>query len=140
MANLFFIPAKNSLSLLYARAQHIFSIKSLMVFIPLYFVLVLWTAGLPVAAGLFIPMMLLGGSLGRLFGESFQLLAPKISWFPVDPSIYALVGSAAMMSGSSRLTISVCVIIMELTQSNIVHNYFFFFYLIFTLFFFGFFC
>lgn len=118
MANLFFIPAKNSLSLLYARTQHVFSIRSLIIFTPVYFLLVLWTAGLPMAAGLFIPMMLLGGSFGRLFGESFQIISPMINWFPIDPSIYALVGSAAMMAGSSRLTISVCVIMMELTGSN----------------------
>jgi H+/Cl- antiporter ClcA len=34
----------------------------------------------------------------------------------VDPSIYALVGSAAMITGVMRLTLSVCVIILEMTE------------------------
>lgn len=37
---------------------------------------------------------------------------------PIDASIYALIGSTAWMSGFSRITISLCVIIVELTESK----------------------
>jgi H+/Cl- antiporter ClcA len=38
---------------------------------------------------------------------------------PIDESIYALIGAGAMMTGFSRITISLCVIMIEITQSNI---------------------
>jgi chloride channel 3/4/5 len=49
-----------------------------------------------------------GGALfGRLVG---QLFAPEIS-----PGIFAMVGAGAFLAGVTRMTISLCVVMFELT-------------------------
>eukprot|EP01118_Nematostelium_gracile_P020137 TRINITY_DN9666_c0_g2_i2.p1 TRINITY_DN9666_c0_g2~~TRINITY_DN9666_c0_g2_i2.p1 ORF type:complete len:324 (-),score=69.22 TRINITY_DN9666_c0_g2_i2:53-964(-) len=72
-------------------------------------------AGTSLAAGLFVPMMLLGAVIGRIVGQVIQLIWKDAG---VDASIYALVSSAALMSGFSRATISLVAIVMELTEST----------------------
>lgn len=88
------------------------------VFLIIYFMLVTVTSGLSISAGLFVPMLIIGATFGRIIGRivafAFSGLSP-----PIDTSIYALVGSAAMMSGFSRTTISLCVILVELTESKL---------------------
>jgi chloride channel 7 len=100
--------------LLYQRGTRTFSLLPLLVFALIYFLLAAITSGLWVAGGLFIPMMLVGGAIGRATGEImimiFHFLDP-----PLDPSIYALMGSAAVMTGFCRMTISLVVILVELT-------------------------
>ncbi|PRP77290.1 chloride channel protein, partial [Planoprotostelium fungivorum] len=103
--------------LLFSRATGLFHFPPLIVHLISYFIMAALTSGLSVAAGLFVPMMLVGGSMGRIVGkivEQFQRFPGK----NIDPSIYALVGAAAMMSGFSRITISLCVIVIELTENT----------------------
>ncbi len=69
------------------------------------------------ASGLFIPTMLVGGGMGRFVGEVVAIFFDRPN-SPIDPSIYAMIGSAALMAGSTRLTISLVVIIMELTEGT----------------------
>jgi len=71
-----------------------------------------WTYGLGVPSGLFVPSLLSGAAMGRLIGQS-------ISHFgAASPGIYALVGATAMLSGAARITISLAMIIMEVTGSS----------------------
>lgn len=112
-----------------------FSFASLFIFLLVFFFLVTITAGISVASGLFVPMMVIGATMGRALGQGLQTIfndgkIKRFSFFSqnfsqsyktkdsIDPSIYALVGSAAMMSGFSRITISLCVILIELTESK----------------------
>lgn len=95
---------------------------------PVYFCLVCVAAGLSVAGGLFVPMMVIGATYGRIFGKILAIIVPRKYFFflrnflessyAVDASIYALVGAGAMMSGFSRTTISLVVIMIELTASE----------------------
>lgn len=116
-ANLFLVPQDRALKGLFSRTGKMFSFEALSLFLIVYFSMTLVTAGLSVAAGLFVPMMLVGATFGRIIGralaEIFSSLDP-----PIDPSIYALVGCSAMMSGFSRSTISLVVIITELTENT----------------------
>ena len=59
-----------------------------------------------VASGTFIPMMLVGAALGRLTGRIVEVAVPN---FAIDSSIYAVVGSAAMMAGMYVRTFTTCV-------------------------------
>ncbi|PRP78444.1 chloride channel protein [Planoprotostelium fungivorum] len=114
--NLFLVPQDRALKNLFSRTHEVFTIPSLVVFLFLYFAMVVLTAGTLNAGGLFVPMMLVGATYGRLIGRLLGTV-----WHPeprVDPSIYALVGSAAMMSGFSRSTISLVVIVVELTGNT----------------------
>merc|ERR1719394_2246555 len=55
----------------------------------------IWTYGLGVPSGLFVPALLGGASFGRLVGQLLQGY-PMIAG---TPGIYALVGAAGLMSG-----------------------------------------
>ncbi|KAF2031989.1 chloride channel-like protein 3 [Setomelanomma holmii] len=69
-------------------------------------VLTIITFGIKVPSGVIIPALDAGALFGRLVGQ----LIPSIS-----PGIFAMVGSAAFLAGVSRMTISLAVIMFELT-------------------------
>ncbi|KAI9820023.1 MAG: hypothetical protein M1827_006594 [Pycnora praestabilis] len=69
-------------------------------------VLTIITFGCKVPSGIIIPALDAGAFFGRLVGQ----LIPSIS-----PGIFAMVGAAAFLAGVSRMTISLCVIMFELT-------------------------
>jgi chloride channel 3/4/5 len=69
-------------------------------------VLTIVTFGIKVPSGVIIPALDAGALFGRLVGQ----LIPSIS-----PGIFAMVGSAAFLAGVSRMTISLAVIMFELT-------------------------
>ncbi|KAF5709417.1 CLC chloride channel [Fusarium mundagurra] len=64
------------------------------------------TFGCKVPSGIIIPAMDAGALFGRMIGQ----LIPNIS-----PGIFAMVGSAAFLAGVSRMTVSLAVIMFELT-------------------------
>lgn len=68
------------------------------------------TFGALVPAGLFVPSLFIGGCVGRCMG-----LALKFAGFDVEPGIYGMVGAGAVLAGVSRLTISLVVVLVELT-------------------------
>jgi len=70
-------------------------------------VLTIITFGIKVPSGVIIPALDGGALFGRLIG---QILSTSIS-----PGIFAMVGAAAFLAGVSRMTISLCVIMFELT-------------------------
>jgi chloride channel 3/4/5 len=64
------------------------------------------TFGLKVPSGIIIPALVGGALFGRLVGQ----------WVPtISPGIFAMVGAAAFLAGVGRMTISLCVIMFELT-------------------------
>lgn len=64
------------------------------------------TFGCKVPSGIIIPSLDAGALFGRMVGQ----LIPDIS-----PGIFAMVGSAAFLAGVSRMTVSLAVIMFELT-------------------------
>ncbi|KAM0443353.1 hypothetical protein ACHAQK_003716 [Fusarium lateritium] len=64
------------------------------------------TFGCKIPSGIIIPAMDAGALFGRMMGQ----LVPDIS-----PGIFAMVGSAAFLAGVSRMTVSLAVIMFELT-------------------------
>lgn len=117
MASILWTPPNVALPLLYHRDTGVFTLPALGIFAFVYFFLAVLSSGLYVAGGLFIPMMLVGGSLGRFMGNIMLAIFPHVQP-PIDPSIYALVGSAAVMTGFCRMTISLVVILVELTEGT----------------------
>ena len=86
-------------------------------FLCLYIVLAIGIFGIFVPSGNFIPAMTIGAGLGRLFG---LLVA---SWFRtsfpaevIDVGLYGLIGAAAMLAGVTRMTITIAVILVEITD------------------------
>jgi H+/Cl- antiporter ClcA len=68
------------------------------------------TFGALVPAGLFVPSLFIGGCVGRLMG-----ILLKFAGLDIEPGIYGMVGAGAMLAGVSRLTISLVVVLFELT-------------------------
>uniref|UniRef100_A0A671KVC2 Chloride channel protein n=1 Tax=Sinocyclocheilus anshuiensis TaxID=1608454 RepID=A0A671KVC2_9TELE len=85
------------------------------------------TFGMKVPSGLFIPSMAVGAIAGRLLGVCMEQLAIRHhegdifrGWCSpgadcITPGLYAMVGAAACLGGVTRMTVSLVVIMFELT-------------------------
>lgn len=101
-------------------------IFSLLVATVLRIFLVLISYGCKVPAGIFVPSMAIGASFGRMVGILVQALHetyPNSQLFAacepdvpcITPGTYAFLGAAAALSGIMHITVSVVVIMFELT-------------------------
>ena len=88
--------------------------------------LVIISYGCKVPAGIFVPSMAIGASFGRLVGILVQALYdayPNSKFFAacdpdvpcITPGTYAFLGAGAALSGIMHITVSVVVIMFELT-------------------------
>lgn len=89
------------------------------------------TFGIKVPAGIYVPSMVVGGLLGRIVGHIVQYIVltnpdwavfsscPKDKGLTncVTPGVYALVAAGATMCGVTRLSVTLAVILFELTGS-----------------------
>jgi H+/Cl- antiporter ClcA len=111
MASLWIAPPEDSIKLLFHFAEPL-GLGVLASFFSVYILLMVLTYGISVPSGVFIPAILAGSALGRLFGELLHLALPSAS---IHAGIYSLVGAAAVLGGVTRMTISLAVIILETT-------------------------
>lgn len=92
--------------------------------IRIFFVIISY--GCKVPAGIFVPSMAIGASFGRTVGIIVQAIHeanPKSVFFSscepdvpcITPGTYAFLGAAAALSGIMHITVSVVVIMFELT-------------------------
>uniref|UniRef100_A0A5B7C227 Chloride channel protein n=1 Tax=Davidia involucrata TaxID=16924 RepID=A0A5B7C227_DAVIN len=88
-----------------------FTLLSLIIFFALYCILGLLTFGIAVPSGLFLPIILMGSAYGRMLGIA---MGPYTN---IDQGLYAVLGAASLMAGSMRMTVSLCVIFLELTNN-----------------------
>ncbi|KAB5588747.1 Chloride channel protein [Ceratobasidium theobromae] len=88
--------------------------------------LVIISYGSKVPAGIFVPSMAIGATFGRMVGiivKAMYTSHPTSSFFStckpdipcITPGTYALLGAAAALSGIMRITVTVVVIMFELT-------------------------
>lgn len=91
------------------------------------------TFGIKVPAGIYVPSMVVGGLLGRIVGHTVQWLVYQFpdSWMfgncsntnsgtteeCITPGVYALVAAGATMCGVTRLSVTLAVILFELSGS-----------------------
>ena len=87
-----------------------------------YFFGAVFTFGLAIPSGLFIPAFVIGGCYGRLVG---QLAASTTGNYSLITS-YTFLGSASALGGITRVTISVAMIALESTQNFNTSLYCFF--------------
>ncbi|XP_076446776.1 H(+)/Cl(-) exchange transporter 4-like isoform X1 [Babylonia areolata] len=90
-------------------------------------IITVFTFGIKIPAGLFIPSMAVGAITGRMIGigmEQLVLANPTNPLFSnmceqdschITPGLYAMVGAAAALGGVTRMTVSLVVIMFELT-------------------------
>ncbi|XP_070575370.1 chloride channel protein C-like [Ptychodera flava] len=122
LATLMFVTGESAIGHLFSRDTHLeFGYASLCTMLVLYYPMACWTAGTAMSTGLVVPMLLIGGLYGRLVGLAMVSIFgvqtdenPYWAW--MDPGALALIGSASFFGGVSRLTMSLTVIMMEITN------------------------
>ena len=87
----------------------------LILFFLFYFAMAIVAAGSFCPAGLFVPTLVSGASIGRLFGHFLNAIAYG---YVADSGTYALMGAAAVLGGMSRMTICGVVIMLEASGNN----------------------
>jgi chloride channel 3/4/5 len=92
------------------------------------FLLTLFTFGLKIPGGIFVPSLTIGALFGRAVGFTVQALHQtylgdsyvfevcKHTSTCIKPAIYAIVGAAAVLAGVTRMTVSLVVIMIEVTN------------------------
>lgn len=116
--------SSNSINFMCLSSNGVTALKLAFVIVQGFF-LSAYTFGIDLPGGILMPSLVLGASTGRLVGiisqwvqnfidlESLATCTEKSC--KVSPSSYAVVGAAAFMTGVTKLTMSVVVIIFELT-------------------------
>ncbi|XP_050301056.1 H(+)/Cl(-) exchange transporter 5 isoform X2 [Anthonomus grandis grandis] len=122
-----FTNAKSEIDLAKAGDGVYQAIWLLIIALFLKLVMTVFTFGIKVPSGLFLPSLCLGAIVGRIVGIFMEQLAYKYpkSWFfsgecssmggCITPGLYAMVGAAAVLGGVTRMTVSLVVIMFELT-------------------------
>ncbi|KAL2370817.1 hypothetical protein RJ035_002283 [Blastomyces gilchristii] len=94
-------------------------------------ILTIITFGIKVPAGIYVPSMVVGGLLGRIVGHIAQYF---VVHFPdsflfgscsssrdalscINPGVYALIAAGSTMCGVTRLSVTLVIILFELTGS-----------------------
>ncbi|KAH6559376.1 hypothetical protein KP509_1Z011500 [Ceratopteris richardii] len=94
--------------------EGLYHYSSLLILLCSSFFLALFTYGTAIPSGLFIPVIIVGAAYGRLVGKFMRSYTQFQS---LDEGIYAYLGAASLLGGSMRMTVSVCVILLELTNN-----------------------
>jgi len=110
VASLLVTTSHSSVKLLFSgnNAGEIAASSSFVAFVT-YFLLQVGLSGLPVPGGAFTATMLLGGLFGRCIGELFR----DMGIVSTASGVYAVVGSAAMLSGFKQMTLASVLIVVE---------------------------
>ncbi|XP_042427985.1 putative chloride channel-like protein CLC-g [Zingiber officinale] len=112
LASLFFNTNDDTIRNLYsAGTDNVFQKSSVLLFFVTSYFLGIISYGLAVPSGLFVPVILCGATFGRLVG---MLMG---SHSTLNHGLFAVLGSASLLAGSMRMTVSVCVIMLELTNN-----------------------
>ncbi|XP_072269406.1 chloride channel protein D-like [Pyxicephalus adspersus] len=111
---------KQGIMLLFQRGTHMkFGFPALLITLIFYFFGSCWTAGTAASTGLVVPMLYTGALFGRIVGlipvYMFGVQNDEYGTW-IDPGLFAAIGSAAYFGGVSRLTISLTVIMVEITN------------------------
>ena len=99
---------------LYVRVEALaHSIPTLVTALVFYFSFAVLVFGVMLPSGNFIPGMVIGALLGRVFGA----VMAAAGVIPTDLiGVYAVVGSAAVLGGMTRMTLTLTTILVEATQ------------------------
>ncbi|CAM6077590.1 unnamed protein product [Sphagnum tenellum] len=115
LAGLFFNTNDDTIRNLFSKGTNgEFEFSSLVIYLVTAYSLALLTYGIAVPSGLFVPAILCGATYGRIMG---MIMKQIYGTGPMDEGVYALLGAASFLGGSMRMTVSLCIIILELTNN-----------------------
>lgn len=109
LATMFQIGAEGVAKGVFNRSEHIpFTVDVMLVFLFIYFSFYVLIRGLMVPMGSFVPNLVFGGIIGRVYGLALQ----DVGGVAV-PGVYAFVGSCGMLAGWTHMTLAVMVLMLE---------------------------
>ncbi|KAH6779281.1 Voltage-gated chloride channel family protein [Perilla frutescens var. hirtella] len=112
LASLFFNTNDDAIKNLFSKnTDSEFHYSSILLFFATCFFLSIFSYGIVAPAGLFVPVIVTGAAYGRFVG---MLVGSKSN---LNHGLFAVLGSASLLGGSMRMTVSLCVIILELTNN-----------------------
>ncbi|KAL8208753.1 hypothetical protein R6Q57_008165 [Mikania cordata] len=112
LASLFFNTNDDAIKNLFSKDTDTeFQPTSVFIFFITCFFLSIFSYGIVAPVGLFIPVIVTGASYGRLVG----LLIGSTS--NLNHGLFAVLGAASLLGASMRMTVSLCVILLELTNN-----------------------
>lgn len=112
LASLFFNTNDDTIRNLYTSGtDSVFNKFSVLVFFVTSYFLGIVSYGVVAPSGFFVPVILIGATYGRFIGI---LMGSRST---LDHGLFAVLGSASLLGGTMRMTVSVCVIILELTNN-----------------------
>ncbi|KAH6776926.1 chloride channel D [Perilla frutescens var. hirtella] len=115
LATIFFNTQDDAIRNLFsAKTIHEFSAQSLLTFLVMFYSLAVLTFGTAVPAGQFVPGIMIGSTYGRLVGMFVVNFYQKLN---IEEGTYALLGAASFLGGSMRMTVSLCVIMVEISNN-----------------------
>ncbi|GAY42556.1 hypothetical protein CUMW_067830 [Citrus unshiu] len=115
LATIFFNTQDDAIRNLFsAKTIHEYSAQSLLTFLVMFYTLAVVTFGIAVPAGQFVPGIMIGSTYGRLVGMFVVNFYKKLN---IEEGTYALLGAASFLGGSMRMTVSLCVIMVEITNN-----------------------
>ncbi|XP_054821234.1 chloride channel protein CLC-d-like [Prosopis cineraria] len=115
LATIFFNTQDDAIRNLFsAKTIHEYSPQSLLTFLVMFYALAVVTFGTAVPAGQFVPGIMIGSTYGRLVGMLVVKYYRKLN---IEEGTYALLGAASFLGGSMRMTVSLCVIMVEITNN-----------------------
>uniref|UniRef100_A0A7S4CHJ9 Chloride channel protein n=1 Tax=Eutreptiella gymnastica TaxID=73025 RepID=A0A7S4CHJ9_9EUGL len=119
MAVLTYNYSEKQVKLLFSRnSWHLLPANVLFPYFVIYFCFAAYCSGTMIASGIVIPTLVAGALLGRLWGVGLGVILDHagLDHKAIDPGAFAFLGAAALFAGVSRLTISLTVIMIELTN------------------------
>ena len=99
-------------ALFYRGLPGLLSPTALLLSVVCWSLLAALTAGAPLPCGLLMPMLIIGGSSGRLFGLFVHELYP----LNADPGLFALFGATATLAGSGQIRLFLTMVMLEITD------------------------
>ncbi|KAI8009746.1 Chloride channel protein CLC-d [Camellia lanceoleosa] len=115
LATIFFNTQDDAIRNLFsAKTIHEYSAQGLLTFLVMFYTLAVVTFGTAVPAGQFVPGIMIGSTYGRLVGMFVVSFYKKLN---IEEGTYALLGAASFLGGSMRMTVSLCVIMVEITNN-----------------------
>ncbi|KAK6945162.1 Chloride channel, voltage gated [Dillenia turbinata] len=93
-----------------ANTDSVFQYSSVLIFFATCFCLSIMSYGIVAPAGLFVPVIVIGASYGRFVG---MLIGSNSN---LNHGLFAVLGAASFLGGTMRKTVSLCVILLELTN------------------------
>ncbi|XP_073150318.1 putative chloride channel-like protein CLC-g isoform X2 [Henckelia pumila] len=112
LASLFFNTNDDAIKNLFSKnTDSEFHLASMFVFFVTCYILSVISYGIVAPAGLFVPVIVTGAAYGRFVG---MLVGSNSN---LNHGLFAVLGSASLLGGTMRTTVSLCVIILELTNN-----------------------